>query len=167
MTPTQPIRLTLSWLSPYNNDTSLNIRLEYTDGTTAVAVYQVRNTAGDAWLDNESFDAIKGAPGDSDISNVEDGQIPVRSGNTLVSSGMQQLANGQILAPKNFGVESASIDFADIITVSEQGSFLGIRDNANGNSYVLVDFERNRDAPSRSPANFHNNRSGDARGCAG
>ncbi|AUR90850.1 hypothetical protein NVP1151O_09 [Vibrio phage 1.151.O._10N.222.46.B1] len=143
-----------SWLSPYNNDTSLNIRMEYTDGTTAVAVYQVRNTAGDAWLDNESFDAIKGAPGDSDISNVEDGQIPVKDGETLVSSGMQKLPDGQILAPKNFGVESASIDFGDVITVSEQSSFLGIRDNSNGQSYIVVDFERNRDEPSRSPRIF-------------
>ena len=145
-----------SWLAEYEVTTGVkpNIRLEFLDGTEQAVAYQVRNSAGTAWADNESFLAIKGNTGDSDISNVGDGQIPVKDGETLVSSGMQKLPNGQILAPKNFGIESASIDFGDVITVSEQSSFLGIHDNSNGQSYIVVDFERNRDEPSRSPRIF-------------
>ncbi|AUR97655.1 hypothetical protein NVP1243O_32 [Vibrio phage 1.243.O._10N.261.54.B5] len=145
-----------SWLAEYEVTTGVkpNIRLEFLDGTEQAVAYQVRNSDGTAWADNESFLAIKGDTGDSDISNVDDGQIPVKDGETLVSSGMQKLPNGQILAPKNFGVESASIDFGDVITVSEQSSFLGIHDNSNGQSYIVVDFERNRDEPSRSPRIF-------------
>ncbi|AUR84028.1 hypothetical protein NVP1047O_14 [Vibrio phage 1.047.O._10N.286.55.F2] len=142
-----------SWLDSYDTDTSLNIRLEYTD-VDPVAQYQVRNDAGDSWVDNQSFVAIRGATGASNVDGVDDGQIPVKEGDSLVSSGMQRLPNGQILAPKNFGVESASIDFGDVITVSEQSSFLGIHDNSNGQSYIVVDFERNRDAPSKDPRIF-------------
>lgn len=143
-----------SWLAQYDADTSLNIRLEYKDGTTSVVKYQVRNSSSTDWLDNQSLLAIKGDTGESDISGVDDGQIPVKDGDTLVSSGMQRLSNGQILAPKDFGVESASIDFGDVITVSEQSSFLGIHDNSSGDSYVVVDFKRNRDEPSRNPLIF-------------
>lgn len=95
---------------------------------------------------------LVGATGPSAINDVDEGQIPVVEGGKLVSSGMQRLPSGQILAPKSFGVESASVDFGDVITVSEQSSFLGIHDNASGNSYVVVDFERNRDAPSKTLA---------------
>ena len=52
-----------SWLTTYNDDTALNIRLEFTSGTDQVAVYQTRNTAGDGWVDNQSFQAIKGDTG--------------------------------------------------------------------------------------------------------
>ena len=95
-----------------------------------------------------------GGTGGGTPDTTENGQIPVKENGSFVASGMQKLADGQILAPKNFGVESASIDFGDVITVSEQSSFLGIRDNSNGQSYIVVDFERNRDEPSRSPRIF-------------
>ncbi|AUR96764.1 hypothetical protein NVP1232O_30 [Vibrio phage 1.232.O._10N.261.51.E11] len=69
-----------SWLATYNADTSLNIRLEFTEGTTAVAVYQVRNDAGNGWLDNESFEALRGAPGEdgsgTDFGGVSSNHIP-------------------------------------------------------------------------------------------
>lgn len=44
-----------AWLPQYNADTSLNIRLEYSVSGTPTVLYQVRNTAGNDWLDNESF----------------------------------------------------------------------------------------------------------------
>ena len=53
------------WLAQYNADTSLNIRLEFTEGGEEKVVYQTRNQAGDAWLDNQSFEAIKGDKGDT------------------------------------------------------------------------------------------------------
>ena len=49
-----------AWLTSYNNDTNLNIRLEFSDGTNSVAVYQVRNSAGSAWLDSSSSTGIQG-----------------------------------------------------------------------------------------------------------
>ena len=52
-----------SWLTIYNSDTSLNIRLEYTLGSDAVAQFQVRNSAGDDWLDNSSATGVQGDPG--------------------------------------------------------------------------------------------------------
>ena len=52
-----------NWLTSYNNDTNLNIRLEYTESGEQVALYQVRNTAGDDWLDNDSAQGVKGDPG--------------------------------------------------------------------------------------------------------
>lgn len=111
--------------------------------------------SGSAWVDADPI--VQGEPGEDgklDIDNVDDGQIPVKEGNTLVSSGLQKLPNGQILAPKDFGVESASIKFADIMTVSEQSSYLGIQNNISGDSYIIVDFERNRGAPSKIPRIF-------------
>lgn len=51
------------WLAEYNSDTGLNIRLEYEDSGNNVAVYQVRNQAGDTWLDNSSAIGIKGDTG--------------------------------------------------------------------------------------------------------
>lgn len=52
-------------LAAYNNDTSLNIRLEFTENSDPMAEYQVRNDDGDAWLENEAFEAIQGRPGQS------------------------------------------------------------------------------------------------------
>ena len=52
-----------SWLTIYNSDTSLNIRLEYTLGSDAVAQFQVRNSDGDDWLDNSSATGVQGDPG--------------------------------------------------------------------------------------------------------
>ena len=50
-------------LPAYNGDTTLNIILEYNDGGDAVALFQVRNVAGDAWLDNYSAIGVKGDSG--------------------------------------------------------------------------------------------------------
>ena len=50
------------WLAEYNADINLNIRLEYTT-TEPVVLYQVRNEAGTAWLDNSSAIGVKGDTG--------------------------------------------------------------------------------------------------------
>ena len=50
-------------LLEYNADTTLNIRLEYDDTGNAVALFQVRNVAGDTWLDNSSATGVKGEAG--------------------------------------------------------------------------------------------------------
>ncbi|AUR91467.1 hypothetical protein NVP1161O_025 [Vibrio phage 1.161.O._10N.261.48.C5] len=85
---------------------------------------------------------------------TENGQIPVKENGSFVASGMQKLADGQILAPKNFGVESASIDFGELVTMSEQSGFVGIKNNFTDNKYLLVDFESPRNAPANSPRIF-------------
>ena len=48
-----------AWLPQYNADTNLNIRLEF--GTTVL--FQVRNSAGNAWLDNDSSQGVQGPLG--------------------------------------------------------------------------------------------------------
>lgn len=52
-----------SKLAFYNDDVSLNIRLEFTSGSNDIALYQVRNSAGTEWLDNQSFQSRIGPPG--------------------------------------------------------------------------------------------------------
>lgn len=67
-----------AWLPEYNADTSLNIRLEYANMGNNIAQYQVRNSAGDAWLDNESFDALRGPAGaGADFTGLTPGVVPV------------------------------------------------------------------------------------------
>ncbi len=59
-----------AWLARYNDDTSLNIRLEYSVSSTPTVTYQVRNTANDVWLDNQSFEGVRGQAG-VDGTNLE------------------------------------------------------------------------------------------------
>jgi hypothetical protein len=54
------------WIQDYNNDTSLNIRLDYTNAQLEPVVeYQVRNSAGTDWLTNSSAVGVKGNAGAS------------------------------------------------------------------------------------------------------
>lgn len=59
-----------TWLAQYNADTSLNIRLEYVESGNNVALYQVRNAAGNAWLDNSSSTGVPGPIGPSGEGSV-------------------------------------------------------------------------------------------------
>tara|TARA_Y100000310_G_C20704371_1_gene833761 strand:- start:1744 stop:3114 length:1371 start_codon:yes stop_codon:yes gene_type:complete len=55
-----------SWLQFYNDNVSLNIRLEYdNESLEPVAEYQVRNGAGTEWLTNSSTVGVKGNAGSS------------------------------------------------------------------------------------------------------
>jgi len=86
-----------AWLTSYNDDVSLNIILEYTDGGSAVAEYQVRNSAGDAWLTNSSARGVKGDDGaGTDFGDIPEGHIPaIGQGGTPVDSGL--VLNGRDL----------------------------------------------------------------------
>lgn len=80
-----------AWLTAYNDDTSLNIRLEYDDNGAAVAEYQVRNSAGNAWLTNSSAKGVKGDDGaGTDFGAIPEGHIPaIGAGGLPVDSGVQ------------------------------------------------------------------------------
>lgn len=86
--------------------------------------------------------------------DTTEGAIPVKVGGRLVDSGMIRISGGTILAPNKFGVESGSVDFGDLITLSEKGGFLGIDNNQSGSSFNLVDFYSPRGAPSFRPRIF-------------
>jgi|26BtaG_2_1085354.scaffolds.fasta_scaffold01468_7 hypothetical protein len=51
------------WITAYDNDISLNIRLEYSDGPDQVALFQVRDSGGTVWLDNSSATGVQGETG--------------------------------------------------------------------------------------------------------
>lgn len=73
---------------------------------------------------------------------------------SMLGTGMRLLPDGKLLAPDGFSVESGSIDFGDVITVSESAGFLGIRNNLNAEMYQVVDYHIPRDAPSNNPRIF-------------
>lgn len=66
----------------YNGDTNLNIRLEYNNLGDEVVVYQVRNSAGDTWLDNSSATGVKGDDGDGGLQ----GRVRVRDASALTGT---------------------------------------------------------------------------------
>lgn len=76
---------------------------------------------------------------------------------SMMGTGMRLLPDGKLLAPDGFSVESGSIDFGDVITVSESAGFLGIRNNLNAEMYQVVDYHIPRDAPSDNPRIFQLN----------
>lgn len=73
------------------------------------------------------------------------------SGSTLIGTGIVMLPDNTMLAPEGFGVQSGSINFGDLITLSESSGFLAIKNNLNNNSYRLIDHYVPRDAPSSNP----------------
>lgn len=146
-----------SWLASYNTDKNLNIRIEYTSGTTKTAVNQVRNAAGNGWADNGSFIALKGDPGEvASLQNVTVGHVPYKlTDNTLGDSGAQVLDNGNLLLPKGLGVESASIEFGDITTLSEANSFLRISNTQFPNTkFDILDARQRSTGVSSRPRQF-------------
>lgn len=70
---------------------------------------------------------------------------------TMKGTGMIMLDDNTLLAPEGFGAESGSINFGDLITLSEASGFLAIQNNLNGNRYRLIDHYVPRDAPSSKP----------------
>lgn len=75
----------------------------------------------------------------------------------IVGTGMRMLPDGTLLAPEGFSVESGSIDFGDVITMSESSGFVGIRNNLYNAMYQLVDYGVPRTGPSLSPTVFQLN----------
>lgn len=73
---------------------------------------------------------------------------------TLQSSGLRMLTSGSLLAPVGFSVESGSIDFGDVLRLSESAGFLAFDNMVDRVRYQLVDYAVPRDAPSSKPYYF-------------
>lgn len=73
------------------------------------------------------------------------------SDDTMTGTGLLLLEDDTLLAPEGFGTESGSINFGDLITLSEASGFLAIQNNLNGNRYRLVDHFVPKNAPSSTP----------------
>lgn len=86
--------------------------------------------------------------------DTTEGAIPVKVGGRLVDSGMIRISGGTILAPSKFGVESGSVDFGDLITLSEKGGFLGIENKQSGLSFNLIDYQSPRNSAAFRPQVF-------------
>lgn len=112
-----------AWLAQYNADTSLNIILQYTDNGDGVAVYQVRNSAGTAWLDNSSARGVAGRDGMADIPGVPDGTIPMVQGGALVASSMREVSD-LIESAKSLGIPDNSLNFLNLRISASQGRFI-------------------------------------------
>jgi len=120
-----------TWVTNYNADASLNIRLEFTDNSNLVAQYQVRNEAGNDWVDNQSFVALRGQPGadGQDGMGVIDQTIPV--GTVLRAAD----DNGTIVAAASSLVEGSDSVGSDkmIQTAAGKGvAFGGVQVQAAG-----------------------------------
>lgn len=143
-----------AWLASYNADTSLNIRVEYTNSSgNPVAVYMVRNDAGDTWLENESFEALRGFPGQNGqlgLSGVSDRFVPFNDNGALADSPMRVLADGTAFIEGITRIEAGTLAVGSFIQISERGGFLGLT-NALGDEFTLVDYRTPRDAPSGRP----------------
>lgn len=74
---------------------------------------------------------------------------------SMIGTGMLLLEDNTLLAPEGFATESGSINFGDLITLSEASGFLAIQNNLNGNRYRLVDHYVPKDAPSAKPGYVH------------
>lgn len=145
-----------SWLASYDTKPGVGIFLYYLEGTDVVSVGQTRIAS--QWVDQVSTVGIQGRPGSgTDFSGIAANNIPaIGPGPDYVpyDSGIQVLPDGSVLAPRTFGVESGSVDFGDLLTLSETGGFLGITNNAVSANYTLVDFATPQNAPSSVPRIF-------------
>lgn len=74
---------------------------------------------------------------------------------SMTGTGMLLLDDNTLLAPEGFATESGSINFGDLITLSEASGFLAIQNNLNGNRYRLVDHYVPKDASSSKPGYVH------------
>lgn len=109
----------------------------------------------------------KYVPGSSDSSNEDPRftqmmeEVPTRevfvrnTDDSMYGTGMLLLEDDTLLAPEGFATESGSINFGDLITLSEASGFLAIQNNLNGNRYRLVDHYVPKDAPSAKPGYVH------------
>lgn len=132
-----------SWLAQYDANRTLNIRLEYSDNDAGVAVYQIRNSTSDGWIDNSSARGITGKGVSFD--NLPTGALPA-VGSTpdkeAVDSGGRLLEDGMTFFD-SLGVGSESIDVGKEVVLSDQAGAVGFSRNSDGLSRfipsVLVD----------------------------
>lgn len=69
----------------------------------------------------------------------EDMTMPIKENGVFVSSGMRRLDDGSLLAPTNFGIESGSMNFGDLVKLSEVSGFLAIKNFDSKNQFALID----------------------------
>lgn len=82
---------------------------------------------------------------------LSEGSVPVFKGNALEDSGLRLLSDGSMLTPKEFTVESGSVNFGDAITISENGGFLALKNNIDNRNYILVDYLSPRSSAASRP----------------
>ncbi len=140
-------------LAIYNADTSLNIRLEYTESTVPTVSYQVRNSDGDAWLVNQSFEGVQGEPGQdgqADLTHLTDRRVPFVENGTLEDSPVRIMDDGSAFISGVARIESGTLGVGPSVQMSERGGFLGIT-NALGDEFTILDYRTPKDAPSSVP----------------
>src|SRR5437870_907163 len=135
-------------LAAYDGNPFYLIRLSY--GVTTNAEYR----SGGVWLDYTPF--LQGLPGEvASLVGVPVNEIPYKKlDGTFAGSNMRVLDNGSLLAPPNFGVESGSVMFGDVLKLSEAAGFLAITNNLNGNNYTILDYYTPRDGATVNPHQF-------------
>lgn len=132
----------------YQSNPNNLIRLVY-DGNTIYQSY----VAGQ-WTNYTAV--LQGLPGDiASLDGVPVREVPYKKEDgTLGGSMMRVLDDMTILAPEGFGVESGSVDFGDVIRLSESAGFLAIQNKLKDTSYTLLDYESPRTGPSSPPYGF-------------
>lgn len=92
----------------------------------------------------------------SDLALWPIGVLPYKAEDgTIQGSGMRVLSSGSLLAPVGFSVESGSVDFGDVIRLSESASFLAIQNMVEQTRYQLLDYQVPRNSPSFKPYYFY------------
>lgn len=130
-----------AWLAEYNADTTLNIVLEYSDNGDQFAVYQVRNEAGDAWLDNSSAIGVKGDTGSSGVDDLEPGQVGQKSSTSdqLVYAGATvDQTTGMWTFDSAIEVPSGSLFVSDALSISEATYELFVNEKITGQNAVGI-----------------------------
>ena len=135
-------------LAAYDSNPFFLIRLTY-EGTTN-AEYRM----GGAWVDYTPF--LQGLPGEvASLTNVPVGELPYKTiDGTFAGSRMRVLEDGSLLAPPGFGVESGSVKFGDVLSLSEAAGFLAISNLINDRQYTILDYYTPRTAASSVPTAF-------------
>lgn len=140
-------------LAIYDANPDLLIRIVYPGDDGAIIRFQGR--LGGEWVDYNSV--VQGPPGEvAALDGVPIREIPYKTvSGTFAGSNMRVLDDGTVLAPPGFTVESGSVSFGEVLTLSEISGFLGISNHINGREYTVVDFYTPRDSQSSPPSIFH------------
>ena len=135
-------------LATYNSDQNLNIILQFTDNGNGIAVYQVRNSAGTAWLDNSSALGVAGRDGTATIPGVPDGTIPMVQGGALVASSLSEAAD-RMATTKQFEVPGGGGVVISNWDISAQGNQVGLENLATSQMFIPVASELTVDGAQR------------------
>jgi hypothetical protein len=97
---------------------------------------------------------IQGSTG-INLDELEVNEVPYKAEDgTLKSSGLRMLTSGSLLAPVGFSVESGSVDFGDVLRLSESAGFLAFENLVDDVKYQLLDYAVPRTAASSKPYYF-------------